>query len=112
MQFYKKSHQIISSFHIYNFFFFRSSESEVIDMLTRMSLNAQSAGSQNIEVKVPPSRHDIIHACDIIEDVAISIGYNNIVKALPDTSTVSNQVRCEYFQITYLKRLFNQFYAF
>ena len=34
---------------------------------------------------------DVIHACDIIEDVAIAYGYNNISKTVPDTNTVANQ---------------------
>ncbi|XP_065221867.1 phenylalanine--tRNA ligase beta subunit [Planococcus citri] len=69
----------------------KSTESEIVEMLNKMSLNAQSAEGQSVEVRVPPSRHDIIHPCDIIEDVAISIGYNNIPKVVPSTSTVSNQ---------------------
>ena len=34
----------------------------------------------------------IIHECDIIEDVAISHGFNNIVKRIPPTNTIGNQV--------------------
>ena len=36
---------------------------------------------------------DVIHACDIIEDVAIAFGYNNIKKTVPKTSTIGEQVR-------------------
>ena len=42
-------------------------------------------------MKIPPTRHDIIHACDIYEDVAIAFGYNNITKTLPATNTISSQ---------------------
>ena len=34
-------------------------------------------------VQVPPTRSDILHACDIAEDVAIAYGYNNIRIQLP-----------------------------
>ena len=33
-----------------------------------------------IVVEIPPTRHDVLHACDIYEDVAIAHGYNNIQK--------------------------------
>ena len=36
---------------------------------------------------------DVIHACDIIEDVAIAYGYNNITRTIPNTNTVGQQVR-------------------
>ncbi len=41
-----------------------------------------------LEVTVPPTRSDILHAVDIAEDVAIAFGYNNIVKRVPKTNTV------------------------
>ncbi|XP_025417927.1 phenylalanine--tRNA ligase beta subunit [Sipha flava] len=48
--------------------------------------------SDGIVVEVPPTRHDIIHACDLYEDVAIAYGYNNIPKTLPKTSTIGSQL--------------------
>ena len=35
---------------------------------------------------------DIIHVCDIFEDVAIAFGYNNVKMTFPKTNTVANQV--------------------
>ena len=46
----------------------------------------------NLKVTVPPTRHDILHACDIYEDVAIAYGYNNLVKTEPQTMTVGRQL--------------------
>lgn len=43
-------------------------------------------------MKIPPTRQDIIHACDIYEDVAIAFGYNNIKKSLPLTNTIASQL--------------------
>ena len=40
---------------------------------------------------IPPTRSDVIHACDIIEDVAIAYGYNNIAKTFPRSVTVGSQ---------------------
>lgn len=44
-------------------------------------------------MEVPPTRADIIHACDIVEDAAIAYGFNNIVRTTPRTYTIANQVR-------------------
>ena len=35
---------------------------------------------------------DVIHACDIYEDIAIAYGYNNIEEKIPKTSTIAHQV--------------------
>lgn len=46
---------------------------------------------QDIKVIIPPTRHDVIHACDIYEDVAIAHGYNKITKTIPRTNTIAKQ---------------------
>ena len=35
---------------------------------------------------------DVLHACDIIEDVAIAYGFNNIKMTFPKTTCVAKQV--------------------
>lgn len=47
-----------------------------------------NADTQSIRVTVPPTRSDILHAVDVIEDVAIAYGYNNIYTSVPPTNTV------------------------
>lgn len=49
-------------------------------MLTRMYLKAEVISADEVSVEIPPTRHDVIHACDIYEDVAISYGYDFPVK--------------------------------
>lgn len=39
-------------------------------------------------VVIPPTRSDIMHECDISEDIGIAYGYNNIPKILPLTNTI------------------------
>ena len=51
----------------------------------------EDGGGVMIEVTVPPTRSDILHAVDIAEDVGIAYGYNNIVKRVPATSTVGGE---------------------
>ncbi len=35
---------------------------------------------------------DILHACDIVEDVAISYGFNKVARTISKTNTTGNQV--------------------
>ena len=44
-----------------------------------------------LEVTVPPTRSDILHAVDIAEDIGIAYGYNNIRKRVPTTCTVGGE---------------------
>lgn len=60
---------------------------QVATLLDRMSLPATLKANE-VLVKVPITRSDIMHACDIMEDVAIAYGYNNIVKKVPKTVTI------------------------
>lgn len=66
---------------------------EIAKLLTRMCLKSQPhEGGRSVEVEIPPTRADIIHPCDIVEDVAIAYGYNNITKRMPPTSTTAKQL--------------------
>ena len=67
-----------------------------------------------IDIEIPPTRHDILHACDIFEDVAISYGYNNIIKKFPKVVTIgaqfslnklSDQIRYEVSRCGYTEAL-------
>lgn len=79
---------------------------EICHLLNRMQLGATINGEDSnvIDVKVPPTRWDILHAADIMEDVAISYGYDNLPKKMPSVNTfgsalplnkLSDQVRRE-----------------
>jgi phenylalanyl-tRNA synthetase beta chain len=61
----------------------------IIQLCDKMQLGpAQYIESNNesiIRVQVPPTRSDILHACDVIEDVAIAYGYNNLPVQVPAT---------------------------
>lgn len=46
---------------------------------------------------MPPVRSDILHACDIIEDIGIAYGYNNIPLELPPTNTIGKQQPANHF---------------
>ncbi|MEQ2162491.1 hypothetical protein GOODEAATRI_020302, partial [Goodea atripinnis] len=68
------------------------STERIAQLLTRMCLLSQPTGVRDeIEVEIPPTRPDVIHACDIMEDAAIAYGFNNITRTTPPTYTVANQ---------------------
>ena len=48
-----------------------------------------SPGSNEIIITIPCTRPDIFHEVDIIEDVAIAYGFNNLPNIFPQTSTVA-----------------------
>ena len=61
---------------------------EAARLLARMQLRAEAdAKGQKLVVSVPPTRPDVLHAADVMEDVAISFGFNNIPKSVPPTVT-------------------------
>ncbi|CAI5987573.1 unnamed protein product [Closterium sp. NIES-65] len=65
---------------------------EIARLLTRMQLPSKVVegrrgedGAEVVSVTVPPTRSDVLHPCDIMEDVAIAHGYNNIARTEPKT---------------------------
>ncbi|KAK4705910.1 phenylalanyl-tRNA synthetase beta chain, partial [Phenoliferia sp. Uapishka_3] len=42
-----------------------------------------------IHVLVPPTRPDILHECDIMEDAAVAYGFNNLKKTFPNVNTIA-----------------------
>ncbi|KAH6915327.1 phenylalanyl-tRNA synthetase subunit beta [Coprinopsis sp. MPI-PUGE-AT-0042] len=67
------------------------STQEVATLLTRMSLETtlETQDADVINVHLPPTRPDILHECDIMEDAAIAYGFNNLPDKFPATSTVA-----------------------
>jgi len=51
----------------------------------------------NLVIRAPITRHDILHECDIAEDLAIAYGYNNIEKKIPKSSTIGSQLLINKF---------------
>jgi len=61
------------------------------NLLSRMQLPTVIKNPNTLIVSAPPTRADIMHPCDIVEDVAIAYGYNNIKKTVPKCHTVGRQ---------------------
>ncbi|CAO1420864.1 unnamed protein product [Diamesa serratosioi] len=63
---------------------FECSATQLAENLNKLNLQTAVVSDNELDVKIPPTRHDIIHAVDIYEDAAIAYGYNNIVKTIPN----------------------------
>ncbi|THH02408.1 hypothetical protein EW026_g419 [Hermanssonia centrifuga] len=65
--------------------------SELAKLLERMTLTASldPDDADAVAVQVPPTRPDIMHECDLMEDAAIAYGFNNLPDTFPPTSTVA-----------------------
>eukprot|EP01065_Artemidia_motanka_P049087 TRINITY_DN8054_c4_g1_i1.p2 TRINITY_DN8054_c4_g1~~TRINITY_DN8054_c4_g1_i1.p2 ORF type:complete len:662 (+),score=215.77 TRINITY_DN8054_c4_g1_i1:101-2086(+) len=66
------------------------SGAEVAEKLDRMNLDAAPVeDGAKVLVKIPPSRPDILSDCDVMEDVAISYGYDRILADAVAPKTIS-----------------------
>ncbi|KAF2968647.1 hypothetical protein GQX73_g4891 [Xylaria multiplex] len=61
------------------------SAESICQLLERMAYTSRPLGSQ-IEVFIPPTRPDVLHACDIMEDVAVAYGFNKLPRILSNRS--------------------------
>lgn len=66
------------------------SSTQIGTLLNRMSMEAiPIPNSRTLKVRIPPTRPDILHICDIMEDVAIGYGFNKIEPRIPLTNTIA-----------------------
>ncbi|KAK2466310.1 hypothetical protein APHAL10511_001952 [Amanita phalloides] len=67
------------------------SSPEVSKLLQRMGLHTSLSSDiqDEIQVDIPPTRPDILHECDIMEDAAIAYGFNKLPDTFPPTNTVA-----------------------
>jgi len=69
------------------------------ELCTKMQLGPAryDKAADSIVVTVPPTRSDILHAVDVIEDVAIAYGYNNLEIEVPPTLCVGGPQPINHF---------------
>lgn len=67
-------------------------DKEVLDLLSRARYNASIKGSK-ITVEYPTYRTDIFHVVDVIEDLLISYGFNNVVPQKIEMNVVGSQLK-------------------
>ncbi len=59
---------------------------EIEIALKKMGMDLKKKGEE-LEVRYPPYRGDILHPVDVVEDIAIGLGYEKIETTLPETMT-------------------------
>ena len=64
---------------------------EICTYLKKMELDSKIINDKEIEVYAPITRSDILHPCDVAEDLSISYGYNNIEKKNVSTLCFGSQ---------------------
>lgn len=64
---------------------------DVRKYIERMSIpcDLDKKDSDVLHIHVPVTRSDIMHECDLIEDLAIAYGYNNLETQVPQTTALS-----------------------
>ncbi|KAL3447920.1 hypothetical protein BJX65DRAFT_295449 [Aspergillus insuetus] len=63
------------------------SQQEICDLLKKMAYEATPSASPDlVDVHIPPTRADILHQADIMEDVAIAYGFNKLPRSFPSKS--------------------------
>ncbi len=70
-------------------------DGEIVDRLERMKFGAEENGS--ISVEIPAYRTDVMHQYDLIEDIVIAHGYDNIEPEVPDVDTTGSEHEIEDF---------------
>jgi len=77
-------------------------------------MKGASADQSSVKVEIPPTRADILHPIDVIEDIGIGFGFNNIERVFPENNTVgtyqpinkfTDLVRKELAQAGYVESL-------
>jgi len=66
--------------------------SETVTLLGKMGHIASTSTSQDqdvVEVLIPPTRSDVLHECDLMEDAAVAFGFDNLPRRFPRTNTVA-----------------------
>lgn len=63
---------------------------EIKDLLERM-MHTVDIEENKITVSVPDSRSDILHECDILEDIAVAYGFDQFEMKLPEICTVGHE---------------------
>ena len=66
---------------------------KIIELLEKMGFDAE--GKEKLKVKIPSYRTDILHPIDLIEDIAIAYGFENITEDQNRPSTTGKELFIE-----------------
>ena len=61
---------------------------EICDLLKKMCYHAKPSATEDLlDVDIPPTRADVLHQADIMEDAAIAYGFNNLERKFSSATT-------------------------
>ncbi|CAK7263506.1 phenylalanine--tRNA ligase subunit beta [Sporothrix epigloea] len=70
----------------------KESPASLCKLLKKVTFEATpSEDGKVLHVAVPPTRADILHPCDVMEDVAVAYGFNNLPRSSPNKSATIGQ---------------------
>lgn len=71
----------------------KESPENICKLLSKMGLKAEPSSKDKnlVDVSIPPTRADVLHQCDIMEDVAIAYGFNKLPRSDPNKSATIAQ---------------------
>jgi len=64
---------------------------EVKAYLKTMRFGVEAVDGDTLTILIPPYRADIMHPVDLMEDIAIAYGYDNITPEIPHISTIGGE---------------------
>ncbi|THV55907.1 hypothetical protein BGAL_0002g00620 [Botrytis galanthina] len=69
------------------------SPEKICELLKKMCLSAKPSSKDKnlLDVSIPTTRADVLHQCDIMEDVAIAYGFNNLPRTSPNKASTIAQ---------------------
>jgi len=73
---------------------------EMIEYLQSMGYDAVEISKGNLQVIIPCYRTDIMHAMDLVEDIAIAYRYDRFNPEIPNISTIGEEDELEMFTKT------------
>ena len=65
------------------------SADDIVHLLEKARMDAKVINENEVQVKIPSYRIDILHEVDLVENVAIQYCINNVEAKLPDVSTIA-----------------------
>lgn len=92
----------------------KATAEEMVALLQKMCVPATVVSAEKLSVPIPVTRSDIMHECDIMEDIAIAYGFNKLKKVTPATvgegkelpiNKLTDALRHEIAQQGYLEML-------
>lgn len=60
-----------------------------VELLERMGHSAHIESEDVLQVSIPATRPDVLHECDLMEDVAVAYGFDHLPRRFPATNTVA-----------------------